>query len=94
MSLKQLNILLADDDLDDCLFFKEALEGMPVNTHLTAVHDGEQLMQLQTEETFVGSGVQISVHRVDYDHASSENLHVVPDDAGELARGKLRGIDL
>ena len=50
MSLKQLNILLADDDLDDCLFFKEALEGMPVNTHLTAVHDGEQLMQLLANE--------------------------------------------
>jgi len=50
MSLKQLNILLADDDLDDCLFFKEALEGMPVLTQLTAVHDGEQLMQLLTHQ--------------------------------------------
>jgi len=50
MSLKQLNILLADDDMDDCLFFKDALEGMPLYTKLTAVHDGEQLMQLLTHE--------------------------------------------
>lgn len=39
-----INILLADDDTDDCLFFKEALEELPVSTHLTTVHDGEQLM--------------------------------------------------
>ena len=50
MSLKQLDILLADDDTDDCLFFKDALAGMPVLTKLTAVHDGEQLMQLLTHE--------------------------------------------
>jgi CheY-like chemotaxis protein len=46
MSLQVLNILLADDDTDDCLFFKDALAGMPVSTKFTAVHDGEQLMQL------------------------------------------------
>ena len=51
MSLKQLHILLADDDADDCLFFKDALDGMPVFTQLTAVHDGEQLMQLLHTET-------------------------------------------
>lgn len=46
-----LNILLADDDTDDCIFFKEALEDLPLSTNLTAVHDGEQLMQLLTKET-------------------------------------------
>ena len=46
MNMKQLNILLADDDTDDCLFFKDALEGMPISTELTAVHNGEQLMDL------------------------------------------------
>ena len=46
MNVKQLNILLADDDTDDCLFFKDALEGIPISVELTAVHDGEQLMQL------------------------------------------------
>ena len=51
MNLKQLNILLADDDIDDCEFFKEALEELTISTDLTAVHDGEQLMQLLTNAT-------------------------------------------
>ena len=51
MNLKQLNILLADDDTDDCLFFKDALNGMPVTSLFTAVHDGEQLMQYLHNET-------------------------------------------
>ena len=51
MSSKHLNLLLADDDTDDCIFFKEALEKLPLSTHLTTVHDGEQLMQLITKET-------------------------------------------
>lgn len=41
-----LNILLADDDKDDCIFFLEALEELELNTHLTTVYNGEQLMQL------------------------------------------------
>jgi len=51
MNLKKLNILLADDDIDDCEFFKEALEELMISTDLTSVHDGEQLMQLLTNET-------------------------------------------
>ena len=50
MDLKQLHILLADDDMDDCIFFKEAAEEMLSSTNLTIVHDGEQLMQLLTNE--------------------------------------------
>jgi len=46
MSLERLNILLADDDPDDCLFFKEALNGSALTTHLTTVPDGEHLMHL------------------------------------------------
>ena len=46
-----LNILLADDDPDDCIFFKAAVDEFPLPTNLTAVHDGEQLMQLLTDET-------------------------------------------
>jgi CheY-like chemotaxis protein len=45
------NILLADDDQDDCLFFKDALDELPVSTHLTTVHDGDQLMQYLSEIT-------------------------------------------
>ena len=51
MKLKPLNILLADDDTDDCIFFKEAVEELLLSAHLTAVNDGEQLMQLLTNET-------------------------------------------
>ena len=44
MILKKLNILLADDDMDDCIFFKEALDELLLDTRLTTLHDGEQLM--------------------------------------------------
>ena len=50
MNLKKLNILLADDDTDDCLFFKKAVEELLLPSHLTTVNDGEQLMQLLTHE--------------------------------------------
>ena len=52
MSAQQLNILLADDDTDDCLFFKEAISGLIPPAIFTAVHDGEQLMQLLTGESY------------------------------------------
>lgn len=45
MSIKSFRVLLADDDKDDCLFFKEAIEGVISDENFTAVHDGEQLMQ-------------------------------------------------
>lgn len=48
---RELNILLADDDKDDCMFFKEALEELELSTQLTTVHDGEQLMKHLTSET-------------------------------------------
>jgi CheY-like chemotaxis protein len=44
MNIKPLNILLADDDVDDCIFFDKALKALPLATILTTVHDGEQLM--------------------------------------------------
>ena len=50
MSTNQLNILLADDDIDDCVFFKNALSELNFNTHLTAVNDGEELMQYLINE--------------------------------------------
>jgi CheY-like chemotaxis protein len=51
MNLKQLNILLADDDTDDCIFFEEALGELSLSTTFISVHDGEQLMKLLTNET-------------------------------------------
>jgi len=51
MSLKQLNVLLADDDMDDCHFFKQALKELSSSTHLKTVHDGEALMHYLLENT-------------------------------------------
>ncbi|HEX2969130.1 MAG TPA: response regulator [Bacteroidales bacterium] len=39
-----LHIVLADDDEDDRLFFKEALQEIKVRTRVTLVNDGLQLM--------------------------------------------------
>jgi CheY-like chemotaxis protein len=50
MTIKHLDILLADDDTDDCAFFEEALAALPISTKFTAVHDGEKLMQLLNKE--------------------------------------------
>jgi response regulator RpfG family c-di-GMP phosphodiesterase len=40
-----LNILLADDDKDDCLLFQDALKELTIATTFVAVYDGEQLMR-------------------------------------------------
>ncbi|HDZ04263.1 hypothetical protein LCGC14_0239870 [marine sediment metagenome] len=42
--MKDLNIYIADDDLDDLSFFKEALEDIPINTHVTHFDNGVDLM--------------------------------------------------
>jgi CheY-like chemotaxis protein len=52
MDLKLLNILLADDDTDDCIFFKIVLDKLPLTTKLSIVHDGEELMKLLTSEKY------------------------------------------
>ena len=51
MNVEKLTILLADDDKDDCLFFEDAISELAQSTNFTAVHDGEQLMQLLSNET-------------------------------------------
>lgn len=51
MNSGPLQLLLADDDQDDCFLFEEALSEIPVSTHLTTVHNGEQLMQLLIKTT-------------------------------------------
>ncbi len=44
MTSISLNLLLADDDLDDCNLFKEALEELSLASNLVTVHDGVELM--------------------------------------------------
>jgi CheY-like chemotaxis protein len=45
MTIGHLDILLADDDLDDCIFFKDALDELDIQTNLVYVHDGEELLE-------------------------------------------------
>lgn len=44
MALNLLNIVLADDDPDDRLFFKEAIDEIKIRTKLSLFNDGKQLM--------------------------------------------------
>ena len=44
MNQDPINILLADDDEDDRLFFKDAIEELKIKTVVTTVNDGMQLM--------------------------------------------------
>lgn len=44
MQQDPIQILLADDNEDDRLFFKEAFEEIKINTVVTMVNDGEELM--------------------------------------------------
>lgn len=44
-TMPDLKILLANDDIDDCVFFRHALDELSMSTHLTAVYDGEQLLR-------------------------------------------------
>ncbi len=46
MTISPLHLLLADDDLDDCFLFKEALDELTVSAILTTVNNGVQLIQV------------------------------------------------
>jgi CheY-like chemotaxis protein len=56
MKIKQetspLNILLADDDMDDRFFFDKALKEIPIASQLITVNNGEQLMEYLTEHSY------------------------------------------
>ena len=44
MNMKPVNIVLADDDADDCFFFEKALKEIPIEINLSIVRDGDQLL--------------------------------------------------
>ncbi|MGO4770387.1 response regulator [Flavobacterium sp. W22_SRS_FK3] len=44
MNKQIYNLLLADDDEDDCIFFKEALDDLSAPVTLMTVNDGVELM--------------------------------------------------
>ena len=50
MPKEPIHILLADDDEDDRLFFKEAFEESKINTHVKIVNDGVELMDHLTKD--------------------------------------------
>ncbi len=51
MILKEIDILLADDDVDDCMFFRKALAEISTSSRLTVVNDGEELMKYLYENS-------------------------------------------
>ena len=78
MNLNHLNILLADDDPDDCLFFEHALQELSESTHLTIVHDGEELMGYLTNITAVGTVARA-------ENVWAENVLPLPDGTQQFA---------
>ena len=51
MPTEPIRILLADDDEDDRLFFKEAFDEIKINTKVSLVNDGVELMNYLTEDS-------------------------------------------
>lgn len=49
MQTESIFVLLADDDVDDRLFFKEAFEEIKIKTEVQIVKDGMELMELLTK---------------------------------------------
>lgn len=45
MQTEPIYVILADDDVDDRLFFKEAFEELKMNTKVEVMKDGMELMQ-------------------------------------------------
>jgi CheY-like chemotaxis protein len=58
MNFSGTRVLLADNDMDDCLLFSEALEELAFDGNLTTLHDGEQLMK------FLLSNKQVLPHMI------------------------------
>ena len=53
MGKHTFTLLLADDDIDDCDLFKEALNELDEPTSISIINDGEQLMQLLNSDSTV-----------------------------------------
>ena len=50
MGNTNLHLILADDDIDDCDFFKDALDDLSDPHNLTIVNDGVELMNFLTAD--------------------------------------------
>lgn len=49
MNTEAIKVLLADDDVDDCMLFQDALDELSIHTAFSTVNDGEQLMKRLAE---------------------------------------------
>ncbi len=47
----KIHLLLADDDDDDRMFFKKAMDELPLECELTTVNDGQEVMDLLLNKT-------------------------------------------
>ncbi len=48
-----MRVLLADDDEDDRIFFREALNDIPLSTSLDSVNDGDELMAVLNQQVLL-----------------------------------------
>jgi len=54
MEYDYIHIILADDDIDDRLFFTDAFEELKINTKVKTLNDGQELMDyLNSEEAII-----------------------------------------
>jgi CheY-like chemotaxis protein len=53
MNTKPIQILLADDDEDDRLFFKDTIDSLTISTQLTMVENGKEMMRFLLLEDLV-----------------------------------------
>ncbi len=53
MNQRPIQLLLADDDEDDRLFFKEAISALEVETQLTMAENGQQMMNFLLLEELI-----------------------------------------
>ncbi|MHB8997696.1 MAG: response regulator [Armatimonadota bacterium] len=92
-SHQAITLLIADDDLEDCMMLREALEQSHLANDLRFVHDGEQLMAyLRREGEYSAAGaaprpglilLDLNMPRKDGREALSEiksdpHLHTIP----------------
>ncbi|HEY2347630.1 MAG TPA: response regulator [Puia sp.] len=80
-----LQLVLADDDEDDCLLFRHALSELSLKVHLTIVHDGDDLFHLLNESEKPPAAVILDLNmprKTGFEcldeMQDSENFHAIP----------------
>ncbi len=53
MTDKIINVLLVEDDIDDCNFFKTALAGIPLLTSLSILRDGDLMIDFLKKNEYM-----------------------------------------